>query len=133
MVAHEVGTPVAQYLRDEGEAAFRTRELEALRIALDRSSDVVIATGGGIVCTSEARAALRDELTLWLDCDDDTILARVGEVDRPLLNGNPATLARLREERGEWYRSVSQSRVDTSGPLDEVVTEVARQVERLTP
>src|ERR1700722_17454023 len=34
-----VGVSAAQYLRDEGEERFRERELEALRSALEQSSD----------------------------------------------------------------------------------------------
>jgi shikimate kinase len=133
VLASAVGTPAAQYLRDEGEGNFRVRELEALRVALDEASDVVIATGGGIVSSADARAALSEAFTLWLDCDDDVILTRLGDGDRPLLAADPAGgLARLRSDREAWYREVSRARIDTSAPLDEVVTHVAREVDRLT-
>ncbi len=133
VLASAVGTSAAQYLRDEGEAKYRARELEALRVALDDASDAVIATGGGIVCSPGARAALSEAFTLWLDCDDDVILARLDDGDRPLLAAGPAEgLARLRSEREEWYREVAQGRIDTSATLDEVVAHVAREVDRLT-
>jgi shikimate kinase len=133
LLAVAVGTSAAQYLRDEGESKFRARELEALRSALDGASDAVIATGGGIVCTPAARAILSDELTLWLDCEDEVILARLGDTDRPLLAANPAAgLARLRSEREAWYREVSRVRIDTSAPLDDVVAHVVVEVDRLT-
>lgn len=133
LLALAVGTSAAQYLRDEGESNFRARELEALQSALDEAGDTVIATGGGIVCTPAARAALADELTLWLDCDDEVILARLGDGDRPLLAANPVEgLARLRGEREAWYREVSRVRIDTSAPLDDVVAHVAVEVDRLT-
>lgn len=133
VLASAVGTSAAQYLRDEGEAKYRSRELEALRAALDEASDAVIATGGGIVCTPGARAALCEEFTLWLDCDDEVILARLGDGDRPLLAAGPAEeLARLRSEREAWYREVARGRIDTSASLDEVVAHVAREVDRLT-
>lgn len=133
ILASAVGTPAAQYLRDEGEVAFRERELEALTSALAQSADAVVATGGGIVCSSLARQTLTEEFTLWLDCDDVVILSRLDDVDRPLLDGAPhETLTRLREERGAWYRDVSRARIDTSGPIEAVVAEVTREVERLT-
>jgi shikimate kinase len=133
IVASAVGTSAAQYLRDEGETAFRARELEALRSALDEATNAVIATGGGIVCSRDAREALSEEITLWLDCDDVVILSRLGDVDRPLLADGPAeTLVRLRGERGEWYREVSRARIDTSAPIEDVVAEVTREVDRLT-
>ncbi len=132
-LASAVGASAAQYLRDEGESNFRTRELQVLRVALDEASDAVIATGGGIVCSPSARAALSEALTLWLDCEDDVILSRLGDGDRPLLAAGPAEgLARLRSERQTWYREVSRARIDTSAPLEVVVERVAREVGRLT-
>jgi 3-dehydroquinate synthase/shikimate kinase/3-dehydroquinate synthase len=133
ILASAVGTSAAQYLRTEGEAAFRDREFEALTTALEGSPDVVIATGGGIVCSPSARAVLAEARTLWLDCDDAVILARLGDGDRPLLAEGPAaTLSRLRGEREDWYREVSLARIDTSGPIDDVVADVEREVGRLT-
>lgn len=133
VLAAAVGKAASQYLRDEGEGAFRSRELEALRAALANETDGVIATGGGIVCTPAAREALGDEFTLWLDCDDDVILTRLSDVDRPLLAHGPAeALAMLRSERGEWYRAVSRARIDTSATLDDVIARVTREVERST-
>ena len=133
VLAAAVGKAAAQYLRDEGEGTFRSRELEALRAALADEGDGVIATGGGIVCTPAAREALAEEFTLWLDCDDDVILARLGDVDRPLLTHAPAeALAILRGERDEWYREVSRARIDTSVTLEDVIANVTREVERST-
>lgn len=133
VLAQALGTAAAQYLRDEGEVAFRSRELDALRAALADDSDGVIATGGGIVCTPAAREALAEEFTLWLDCDDEVILARLDDVDRPLLAPEPATaLAKLRRQRAQWYREVSRARVDTSVALDDVIAHVTREVERST-
>jgi shikimate kinase len=132
LLASAVGVSVARYLREQGESVFRTRELDALNTALDGDGDAVIATGGGIVCTPDARALLTEVRTLWLDCDDDVILARLGDVDRPLLaEDRAATIARLRAERGEWYREVSLARVDTSPPLEEVVAHITRELDRL--
>jgi shikimate kinase len=133
IVAAGVGVAAAQYLRDQGESSFRARELDALRIALDQDHDVVVATGGGIVCSPDARAALREHCTLWLDCDDVVILTRLGDGDRPLLAGDPAlALAALRSERSAWYRDVARARVDSSTSIDEVVARVTREVGRLT-
>jgi shikimate kinase len=101
--------------------------------ALAEASDAVIATGGGIVTTPAARAALAEECTLWLDCDDHVILSRLGDVERPLLAEDPsASLARLRAEREPWYREVSRARIDTATSLEDVVAQVTREVDRLT-
>lgn len=132
VLAANVGVSAAQYLRAEGEVAFRHRELDALRASLEEA-DVVVATGGGIVCAPDARALLSVQCTLWLDCDDDVILGRLGDGDRPLLEDRPVeTLARLRRERSVWYDEVSRARVVTSAPLEDVVAQVTREVDRLT-
>ncbi|MFY9783513.1 MAG: shikimate kinase [Acidimicrobiales bacterium] len=129
-LAVAVGVPAAQYLRERGESAFREEELEVLRIAL--RSDGVVATGAGVVATPEARELLEGELTLWLDSDDDTLLARVGDGERPLLGDNHAqALIDLRQKREGWYRSTSRARVDSSGSLEEVLLRVIEQVERV--
>jgi shikimate kinase len=121
-----VGVPAAQYLRERGEPAFRERELEALHAAL--LDDAVVSTGAGIVTTADARASLERENTLWLDSDDDTLLARVGGGDRPLLgDDHRVALAALREQRGAWYAAVSRSRVDTTGSLEDVIERVINQ------
>jgi shikimate kinase len=130
-LAATVGAPAAQYLREHGETEFRERELEALRDAL--TSDAVVATGAGIVMTPAARALIGEKLTLWLDSDDDTLLLRVGEGERPLLGDDHATaLKDLRRRREPWYRASARVRVDTSGSLDEVLKDVLRQVESLS-
>lgn len=131
--ATSVGVAVPEYLRDEGETAFREREVEALRIALDQGPDVVIATGGGIVCSPQARGLLRNEITLWLDCDDHVILARLGDVERPLLAARPAeALAQLRRERTPWYEEVSRARIDTSSSIEDALAQVNHEVEGLS-
>jgi shikimate kinase len=123
VLAANVGGPAAEYLRREGERAFRRAELVALEGAL--TSPGVVATGGGVVTTAHARELLRAEVTCWLDCDDDVLLARLGDVERPLLGEDAAgALARLRAQRTGFYDEVSRVRVDASGTLDEVTRRV---------
>jgi shikimate kinase len=133
VLATAVGMSAAQFLREHGEATYRERELAALHAVLDGHGDVVVATGGGIVCTPAAREVLTREFTLWLDCDDDVILARLGDLDRPLLADGPAeALTRLRNERAAWYAEVSRLRIDTTGLTDDVVAHIVREIDRLT-
>ncbi len=117
------------YLRHHGEAHFRQREIRALATALTRAD--VVATGGGVVTSPEARDTLRGQFTVWLDCPDEAILDRVGEGDRPLLGDRPQEqLARLRDEREEWYRQVSQRRVDAERSVSDIVGELLEVVSR---
>ncbi|HUY16675.1 MAG TPA: shikimate kinase [Acidimicrobiales bacterium] len=132
VVATNVGVPVAQYLREHGEADFRERELEALRESLN--TDAVIATGAGVVVTNAARHLLEQAPTLWLDSDDEILLERVGEGERPLLGEDHRQgLATLRGQREAWYRSSARRHVDSSGTIDEVVGRIQKEVESLAP
>lgn len=126
-VAQRAGVGVAELLRTHGETALRTLELDVVRALKER--DVVVATGGGVVTTSEARALLRDEITVWLDCDDEILVSRLGEGDRPLLGDDwTSSLARLRAERSRWYEEVARERVDASGSVVDVVARVVASV-----
>jgi shikimate kinase len=132
LIAEKVGMSAARYLRDNGEVAFRQRELEALRQALE--SDAVVATGAGVVTTSSARELLEGEITFWLDCDDETLVRRVGDGDRPLLGEDHShAIAVLREQREDWYRSSARLRVDASGSPDEVRKRVIDEIEHVSP
>jgi len=130
-LAH-VGVTPAAFLRTNDEPSFRLREVDALATALNSTG--VVATGGGIVCTSRGRELLAREVTVWLDCDDDVLLERLGDVDRPLLGNDPdVTLAQLRRARSAWYEEVSKVRVDASGSLGDVATSVMEEAKALTP
>jgi shikimate kinase len=129
-LAH-VGVTPAAFLRTNDEPSFRLREVDALATALDSTG--VVATGGGVVCTSRGRALLAHEVTVWLDCDDDVLLERLGDVDRPLLGHDPEVrLAQLRAERTAWYEEVSKVRVDASASLAEVAQAVMDEAKALT-
>ena len=117
------GVSVQEYLRSHPESQFRQRECVVLAAALRDYG--VVATGGGVVTSAEAREALVGEPTVWLDCEDAVIMARVADGDRPLLGDDPAqALARLRAKRAELYREVSRRRLDTDRPTAEVVDEL---------
>jgi shikimate kinase len=119
---------VQDYLRAHDEGTFREHEFAALRYAL--SHDGVVATGGGVVSTEGARRLLSSELTVWLDCPDDVLVARVLDGDRPLLAEEPAArLAEMRERRGGLYAEVSRFRVDSNRPIDQLLGELLSIVE----
>lgn len=129
-LAH-VGVTPAAFLRTHDEPSFRLREVDALATALDSAG--VVATGGGVVCTPRGRELLARAVTVWLDCDDDVLLERLGDVDRPLLGPDPdVTLVQLRVERTAWYQEVSKVRVDASSSLAEVARVVMDEAKALT-
>jgi shikimate kinase/3-dehydroquinate synthase len=88
--------PIAEIFRDDGEAAFRAHEENA----------IVLALGGGAVTSQKVRDALDDVLTVWLDVDVDTCWERVRGSDRPLAQ-DEAEFRRLYEERRQLYAEVA--------------------------
>jgi 3-dehydroquinate synthetase len=96
LVEAAAGKPIADIFRDEGEAAFRTREEQA----------IVLALGGGAVTSPRVREELGDALTIWLDVDVDTCWERVRGSDRPLAQ-DEGEFRRLFEERRGLYAEVA--------------------------
>ena len=98
-------TIVEIFARD-GEAFFRDREAQVIARIL-RESPRVISTGGGAWMQDRNRAAIKAAgLSVWLDCDLDTLWHRVRQRStRPLLQtADPkGTLARLLAERNPTY------------------------------
>ncbi|HET9951043.1 MAG TPA: shikimate kinase [Candidatus Eisenbacteria bacterium] len=145
LVAREAGRGVAEILREEGEAAFRALEREALRRALGpRRGEAapairVLACGGGIVTDRESRELLASGATVvWLTVRPETALERLGAAGvaaRPLLAGpgeGPADVAgadagpggarsalarleRLQASRNPLYHSIAALALPTEG------------------
>jgi len=96
LVERSAGKSIPEIFREDGEAAFRRYEEEAIALAL----------GGGAVTSSKVRGALGDTLTIWLDVDVDTCWERVRGSDRPLAQ-DEVEFRRLYEERRKLYAEVA--------------------------
>ena len=96
LVETRAGRSIPEIFREEGEAAFRAQEEEA----------VILALGGGAVTSPRVRKALEDTLTIWLDVDVDTCWERVRASDRPLAQ-DEAEFRRLYAERRSLYAEVA--------------------------
>lgn len=90
----------------DGEDFFRARESEVLSRVL-ATGDSIVSTGGGAWMRGENRDHIGGNgVSVWLDCDLDTLWHRVrSRPTRPLLQtADPrGTLARLLAERGPVY------------------------------
>jgi shikimate kinase/3-dehydroquinate synthase len=96
LVETRAGKSIPEIFREQGEAAFRAQEEEA----------VILALGGGAVESPRVRDALEDTLTIWLDVDVDTCWERVRASDRPLAQ-DEAEFRRLYAERRSLYAEVA--------------------------
>ena len=119
---------IAQIFAEDGEASFRQSEIAALAFAVE-SVDIV-ATGGGIVTTPEAREILRHEFVVWLDAPSEVVATRVSGNDRPLLrNASAESLEILYHERRALYEEVSTIRIEASGSVEDVLAAILVDVE----
>lgn len=124
VVEERTGRPVVELLR-ESEALLRTAEEEAIRSLA--GTEVVVATGGGVVL-SEAVARMRASgLVVWLRASLATLSARVGQGEgRPLLEAGPEeALGSLERARRQRYRRAAHEVIDTD---DRSPSEVAEMV-----
>ena len=129
------GRSVAQIFEDEGEAAFRKRETEALRaILVDADAPLVLALGGGTLMAEENRELVRRHCRcVWLKASPEALsdrLAREAE-GRPLLAGQDlrTRVATLLASREATYREAADVAVDTDGVDQEEI--VKRIIENL--
>jgi shikimate kinase/3-dehydroquinate synthase len=109
LLVERFGRPIAEVFADEGEAAFRAAEEEAvLRVLAAGDEDVVVSLGGGAVLSERVRAALRDHTVVRLDVPLDVAWERAAGHGRPLAADREA-FAALHAERAEVYASVADA------------------------
>ena len=140
MVEESSAATIREIFAEHGESEFRSRETAALREALANEERSVIATGGGMVESAEARALLVDaraqgHLVVWLQASVSTMLSRTARSQhRPLLaaasaDERRATLTSLLERRSALYRSVAELEIPTdSTPIPRIVRKVMVQL-----
>lgn len=116
------GKSVSDVFVDDGEAAFRALEREAVAAALAEHPGV-LALGGGAVMDPLTEDALRGHTVVFLDVQVTDAARRIGlNRDRPLLLGNPrAQWLRIMERRRPVYERVATAVVPTDGRVPEEV------------
>ena len=123
---------VGEIFEEFGEAYFRDGERRVIARLLEESSGV-IATGGGAFVDPETRSLILERgVSVWIDCDIETLVERTGRRDtRPLLKtGDPREiLTRLLEERRPFY-SQAHIRVESrDGPHMQTVMQILEAIE----
>ncbi|GAB3253688.1 shikimate kinase [Alteromonas gracilis] len=133
-VEERAGTTVSEIFVDQGEAAFRAMERDAVAAALSEH-DGVLALGGGAVLDPASREALAGHPVVFLRVGLSEAAQRVGlGVSRPLLLGNVrGRIKQLIDERTPVYTAIAAHTVETDGrSAEEVAADVAAVLEAST-
>ncbi|MEX1075484.1 MAG: shikimate kinase [Pirellulales bacterium] len=134
MLERETGRSIAEFIREQGEPAFRDAEAELLGRLLAAEAGVV-ATGGGVVLREENRRLLRrlGPPVVWLSAPPEVLRRRLAADPatasrRPALGGgdvlDEVALALARRE--PLYREVAD------GVVDGAIDPLHRIAERIT-
>ncbi|WP_189881013.1 shikimate kinase, partial [Streptomyces viridiviolaceus] len=107
-IVAEQGRTIAEIFVEEGEAAFRALEKQAVLRAL-AEHEGVLALGGGAILDAGTRAALAGLRVVYLSMDVEEAVKRTGlNAARPLLAVNPRRQWReLMEARRHLYEEVA--------------------------
>lgn len=115
-----------------GEAHFRDGERRVIARLMDQRPGV-IATGGGAFVQPDTRALILDRgISVWLDCDVDTLVDRVTRKDtRPLLRGGDPReiVTRLKAEREPAYAMAAIHVLSGAGPHGETVNAILKALD----
>lgn len=117
---HEVeastGATISWIFDIEGEAGFRERERQAVEM-LSKKTDIILATGGGVVVTPDNRrvlAATGTVVYLKASIESQMHRTRYGSERRPLLrDGNREVFEKLCEQRHPLYEEIADLTYDT--------------------
>jgi shikimate kinase len=115
-IERRTGVKIALIFEIEGEAGFRAREAQVVD-QLTQLSNVVLATGGGVVLSAENRVRLASRgVVVYLHGQPKDLWHRTRhDKSRPLLQGaDPLEkLSALYRERDPLYREIADIVVDT--------------------
>jgi len=136
VIIDKTGVSIDHIFDIEGEEGFRERESRILE-NLCQMSNIILATGGGIVLLPKNRKMLINAgLVVYLQSSVDQLLRRTAKSKtRPLLENSSnrrKTITEIIEARDVYYREVSSLVIDTSGKkLNEVINLIIRESENV--
>ena len=131
-IIDKTGVTIDHIFDIEGEKGFRERESKILE-NLCQMSNIILATGGGIVIVPKNRKILKNAgLVVYLYSSVDQLLMRTAKSKtRPLLENSTdrkKTITELIKVRDVYYREVASLVIDTTGKkLHEVINIIIRE------
>ncbi len=135
-IIDKTGVTIDHIFDIEGEEGFRKRESKILA-NLCQMSNIILATGGGIVIQPKNRKILKNAgIVVYLFSSVDQLLRRTAKSKtRPLLENSTnrkKTITELLEDRDVYYREVASIVVDTTGKkLHEIINVIIREIENV--
>ncbi|HEY7145251.1 MAG TPA: shikimate kinase [Streptosporangiaceae bacterium] len=124
------GKPVSDVFIEDGEAAFRALERQAVASAVAGHRGV-LGLGGGAIMDEGTRALLAGQPVIYLETSFAAAAKRVGmDRPRPLLIGNPrARLRSLLDQRLPVYQALAGITVSTDDRApDQIAADIAARL-----
>jgi len=130
------GADISLIFELEGEVGFRRREHDVIA-DLTQETQLVLATGGGVVLDPDNRTHLKQQgLVVYLQASVDTLIERTRHSrNRPLLQtANPRNrLEELMEQRHPLYQEVAHIVIETGNrTIRQVVKRILKRLEQMT-
>jgi shikimate kinase len=118
LIELQTGKTITRIFQEDGEIAFREREIEVIKKIISEK-DQIIDCGGGVVLNRINIDRLKlDSVIIWLTASNDIILKRTSpdKIGRPLLRGekNVSDIERLLSFRQPLYEAAADIKIDTS-------------------
>ena len=117
-IEERTGADIPWIFDVEGEEGFRNREVQVVEEMTERSN-ILLATGGGVVLRSENRKVLASRgYVIYLSASIEEQVKRTSKDNRrPLLQGEDSevVLRELMKTRDSLYREISDYVIDTDG------------------
>lgn len=110
------GMSTSEQFARYGEAGFREREAETLRLLAEEKEGAVVATGGGIVLLDENVRRMRESGAIcFLMRTPEHIMESLDAASRPLLREDPSKLFSIYEARRPRYLSAADHIIENDG------------------
>jgi shikimate kinase len=124
LLRRQGGVSAREILEERGVIALRGAEADALRLGLAQPAPCIVDAAGGTILDPELRAALADEIVVWLRARPETLFRRAkGARHRPWLDRGQEWMRNADAERAPLYEAVADLIVDTDQAEPDEVAE----------